>query len=99
MIKSKRRFPSLPYFYSLIDWSIPSFKPYAGKIRRAQTIADLALIAKKRIPKVVFDYVAGSAADEVSYARSSDAYKRVEFNARVLRDVSKIDPSELILGK
>jgi len=99
MIKSKRRFPSLPYFYSLIDWSIPSFKPYAGKIRRAQTIADLALIAKKRIPKVVFDYVAGSAADEVSYTRSSDAYKRVEFNARVLRDVSKIDPSELILGK
>ena len=99
MIKSKRRFPSLPYFYSLIDWSIPSFKPYAGKIRRAQTISDLALIAKKRIPKVVYEYVAGSAVDEISYSRSSDAFRRVEFNARVLRDVSKIDPSELILGK
>jgi isopentenyl diphosphate isomerase/L-lactate dehydrogenase-like FMN-dependent dehydrogenase len=68
-------------------------------LRRAQTVSDLAKIAKKRIPKVVFDYVQGSAVDEVSYARSAAAFKRVEFNAKVLRDVSKIDPSEIILGK
>ena len=99
MIRSTRKFPSLPYFWSLIDWSLPSLKPYRGKLLRAQTIEDLAQIAKKRTPKVVFDYVEGSAVDEIAYARSRGALSRIEFNSRVMRDVSKIDTSEKILGK
>ena len=99
MIRSTRKFPSLPYFWSLIDWSLPSLKPYKGKLLRAQTIEDLAQIAKKRTPKVVFDYVEGSAVDEIAYARSRDALSRIEFNSRFMRDVSKIDTSEKILGK
>ena len=99
MIKSGRKFPSLPYFWSLIDFKLPSLNPYKGKLDRAQTVSDLAKVAKKRVPKVVFDYVEGSAVDEVSYARSRDAWDRVEFNSKVLRDVSVIDTSESILGK
>ena len=99
MIRSTRKFPSLPYFWSLIDWTIPSLNPYKGQLLRAQTITDLADIAKKRTPEVVFDYVEGGAVDEIAYARTRDAYSRIEFNSRVLRDVSKIDTSEKILGK
>ena len=99
MIKSTRKFPSLPYFWSLIDWTIPSLNPYKGQLLRAQTISDLANIARKRTPKVVFDYVEGGAVDEVAYSRSRDAYSRIEFNSRVLRDVSKVDTTEKILGK
>ena len=99
MIRSTRKFPSLPYFWSLIDWSLPSLNPYKGKLSRAQTIYDLAQIAKKRTPKVVFDYVEGGAVDEVAYSRSRNAFTRIEFNSRVMRDVSKIDTSEKILGK
>ena len=99
MIRSTRKFPSLPYFWSLIDWSIPSFNPYKGQLLRAQTIDDLAQIVKQRTPKVVFDYVEGGAVDEIAYARSRDAFARIEFNSRVLRDVSKINTSEKILGK
>ena len=99
MIRSTRKFPSLPYFWSLIDWTLPSLNPYAGKLLRAQTIDDLAQIAKKRTPKVVFDYVEGGAVDEIAYARSRNAYSRIEFNSRVMRDVSKIDTTEKILGK
>lgn len=99
MIRSTRKFPSLPYFWSLIDWSLPSLNPYKGKLLRAQTIDDLAQIAKKRTPKVVFDYVEGGAVDEIAYSRSRDAFTRIEFNTRVMRDVSKIDTSEKILGK
>ncbi len=99
MIRSSRKLPSLPYFWSLIDWSIPSFKPYKGKLKRAQTVADIAAIAKKRTPKVVFDYVEGSAVDEIAYSRTRDALSRVEINSRVLRDVSDIDTSTTILGK
>ena len=99
MIRSTRKFPSLPYFWSLIDWSLPSLNPYKGKLLRAQTIEDLAQIAKERTPQVVFDYVEGGAVDEIAYSRSRDAFTRIEFNSRVMRDVSKIDTSEKILGK
>jgi isopentenyl diphosphate isomerase/L-lactate dehydrogenase-like FMN-dependent dehydrogenase len=99
MIRSTRKFPSLPYFWSLIDWTIPSLNPYKGQLLRAQSVDDLANIARKRTPKVVFDYVEGGAIDEIAYSRSRAAYSRIEINSRVLRDVSKIDTSEKILGK
>lgn len=59
----------------------------------------MARIAKKRTPKVVFDYVAGSAVDEVAYSRSRAAFTRIELNSNVLRDVSAIDTTASILGK
>ena len=77
MIRSSRKLPSLPYFWSLIDWTLPSLNPYKGKLQRAQNVADLAAIAKKRTPKVVFDYVEGSAVDEVAYDRTRQALARV----------------------
>jgi hypothetical protein len=99
MIRSRRSFPSLPYFWSLIDFKLPSLNPYKAKLARAQNVDELAKIAKKRVPKVVFDYVEGSAVDEISFSRSRDALGRVELNAKVLRDVSTVDTSEIILGK
>lgn len=99
MIRSSRKLPSLPYFWSLIQWSLPSLKPYKASLERAQNIFDLADIARRRTPKVVFDYVEGSAVDEVAYARSRDAFSRVQLNARSLRDVSQIDTSTEILGR
>ena len=83
----------------MIEWSLPSLNPYKGKLKRAQNIQDLAIIAKKRTPKVVFDYVEGGAVDEIAYSRTSDAFSRIEFNSKVLRDVSKIDTTTKILGK
>jgi L-lactate dehydrogenase (cytochrome) len=68
-------------------------------LQRAQNVQDLALIAKKRTPKVVFDYVEGGAVDEIAYSRTRDAFSRIEFNSKVLRDVSKIDTTTKILGK
>lgn len=56
-------------------------------------------LQRKRVPKAVFDYVDGGANDELAYARSQAIYSRVEFKARVLRDVSKIDLSTNIAGQ
>ncbi len=83
----------------MIDWSLPSLNPYKGRLLRAQTIEDIAQIAKERTPEVVFDYVEGGAVDEIAYARTRNAFTRIEFNTRVMRDVSKIDTSEKILDK
>ena len=99
MIKAKRRFPDFKYLFSLIEWELPSLRRNKSKVAAALTIAELAKIAKRRVPKVVFDYVDGSALDEVSYQRSRNAFNNVEFVAHTLKDVSKIDTSVEILGK
>ena len=99
IIKSKRRLPSLRYFFSLIEWRLPSFSLYKSRVNRAVTVSDLAAIAKKRTPKVVFDYVDGSATYELAYKKTRQAFDRVEIDTRVLQDVSNLDTSENILGK
>jgi L-lactate dehydrogenase (cytochrome) len=99
MIKSKRNLPNLPYFYSLIDWKLPTLSRRKSATLKAQTVEDLARAAKKRVPKVVFDYVEGSALDEIGYSRAQEAIRKVQFNTRILRDVSEVDPSEIIFGK
>lgn len=99
MIKSKRQFPDLPHFASLIEWKLPTLFRTRAKIARVVTIDDLAKIAKRKVPKVVFDYVEGSALDEISYSRSRQVFNQVEFTAHTLRDVSKIDPTIEIFGK
>jgi L-lactate dehydrogenase (cytochrome) len=99
MIKSKRQFPDIPHFMSLIDWKLPTIFRNRAKVAKALSIEDLAAIAKKKVPKVVYDYVEGSALDEISYKRSKDVFSRTEFTAHTLRDVSKIDPSTIIYGQ
>lgn len=99
MIKSKRQFPDVKYFYSLIDWKLPSLHRSASKIAKVQDIHELAAIAKRKVPKVVFDYVEGGALTETGYKRSRETFGRVQFNAKVLRDVSTVDPSIEIFGK
>ena len=87
MIKSKRQVPDLVHFASLIDWKLPTFKRTKFKLSNAVTIDDLAQIARKKVPKVVFDYVEGGALDELSYQRSREVFNQIEFTAHVLRDV------------
>jgi L-lactate dehydrogenase (cytochrome) len=47
----------------------------------------------------VFDYIDGGAEDELSMAANTEAYRRVGFRPRVLRDVSDIDTTTTLLGK
>jgi L-lactate dehydrogenase (cytochrome) len=46
----------------------------------------------------VFDYTDGGADTETSLRRSREAFARVEFVPRILRDVSAVDTSTVILG-
>ena len=67
-------------------------------MQRAANIADLRLIAEKRLPGGVFDYVEGGAEDEVTYRRNESAFHWWEFVPSVLVDVSVIDTSTTLLG-
>ena len=75
--------------------------PFTGPsaVERAASIEDLRRIAKRRTPRSVFDYVDGAAGQELSLARSRDAFSRVEFRPHVLNDVAAIDTSWDILGE
>jgi L-lactate dehydrogenase (cytochrome) len=47
----------------------------------------------------VFDYIDGGAEDEVTMSSNSEAYRRVTFRPRVLRDVGEVDISSTLLGR
>lgn len=95
----KRQLPRWKNIKPLLGWSFPKFKNNDRRLNSSINISDLRALAKSRVPKAVFDYVDGGANDEIAYARSQEIYSRIEFKAKVLRDVSKIDLSAEILGK
>ena len=72
--------------------------PVARRLARAGTITDLRALAFRRAPRAVFDYTDGAAEAELSLRRAREAFGRVEFVPRVLRDVSGVDASTTMLG-
>jgi L-lactate dehydrogenase (cytochrome) len=69
------------------------------RLARAASVQDLRLLARRRAPRAVFDYTDGAAGAEIGMRRAREAFGRVEFRPRVLRDVSAIDTSTTILGR
>ncbi len=61
-------------------------------------MADLRLMARRQLPRGVFDYIDGGAEDERTMRENSSAYGRIEFVPRVLHDVSQIDTTTTLLG-
>ncbi|MBW2282343.1 MAG: alpha-hydroxy-acid oxidizing protein [Deltaproteobacteria bacterium] len=69
------------------------------RLARSASVADLRQIARRRLPGGVFDYIDGAAEDEITAGRNVEAFRRIEFRPRVLRNVSQVDPSATILGR
>ncbi|TXK40351.1 alpha-hydroxy-acid oxidizing protein [Nonomuraea sp. C10] len=70
-----------------------------GGLAGAADVADVRRLARRRAPRVVFDYVDGAAEGELSTARAAEAFARVEFRPHVLRDVARVDTGTEILGR
>lgn len=68
------------------------------RLQDAVNVADLRAIAKRRLPRFVFDYVDGGSEDERTLAGNRDAYARLRFAPKTLVDVSKRDLSAQMLG-
>jgi L-lactate dehydrogenase (cytochrome) len=66
---------------------------------RALTIDDLRRLARRRLPRAVFDFVEGGAGDERTVARNRAAFERLLFRPRALVDVSKRDQATVVLGE
>ena len=55
-------------------------------------------LAKERLPKEEYDYIAGGATDEISVDRNRRAYESWALRPRVLRNVSTLDLSTTVVG-
>jgi (S)-mandelate dehydrogenase len=64
----------------------------------AINIDELRAIAKRRLPRFVFDYVDGGAEDEITLRGNRSAFERLRFRPRTLVDVSVRDVSTRLLG-
>jgi (S)-mandelate dehydrogenase len=68
-------------------------------VKKAINIDDLYKIAKRRIPKVAFDFIEGGVESETALSRNINSFQRYGLLPRYLVDVSKIDQSTTLFGK
>ena len=94
----KRRIPHPRDFAPLIRLRPPRMNTRKRRLDSALTIWDLRDIAKRRTPQGPFDYTDGGAEGEVSLSRARQAFEDIEFNPRILCDVSEVDTSSIVLG-
>ena len=60
-------------------------------LARAVSIEDLRRLARKRLPRAIFDFFDGGAEDEVTLRDNRAAFERIRLLPKVLVDVSHVD--------
>jgi L-lactate dehydrogenase (cytochrome) len=63
------------------------------------TAGDYRELARKRLPRHLFDYLDGAAYDELTAADNQQAFQRLHLRQRVMRDVSQLNLSTCVLGQ
>jgi len=66
---------------------------------RPVTADDYRRLAKKRLPRFLFDYIDGGANDEQTMADNERDFRRIRLRQRVMRDVSRVDTSVEMNGQ
>lgn len=65
----------------------------------AVSVRDLEPGARDRLPELIWNYVAGGAADEISLAWNEQAWRDLRLAPRVLVDVARVDTQVELLGR
>ncbi|CAK9220921.1 unnamed protein product [Sphagnum troendelagicum] len=61
-------------------------------------VDEFEALAKKKMPKMAFDYYASGAEDEYTLQQNRDAFSRIRLRPRILVDVSSVNTSTTVLG-
>lgn len=94
-----RQLPTIEHISEVLSFRRPVLSGTERRLRSALTVADLRLIAKRRVPRAAFDYTDGAAEDELSLGRARQAFRDVEFSPEILRGLPDIvNTSSTILG-
>ena len=60
---------------------------------------DFRNLARRRLPRPIFDYIDGAADDEVTCRQNTASFERCDLIPNVLRGVAEIDMSVTVLGQ
>jgi (S)-mandelate dehydrogenase len=63
------------------------------------SVAEYRIAARRRLPRLAFDYLDGGAEDGEALQRNSDAYRQWLFKPRVLTDVSRCSSATRFFGR
>src|SRR6185503_7769765 len=69
------------------------------RLERCQNFHDFRRVAKRRLPRPVFDYIEGAADDEASFRRNTLSFESCDLVPNVLAGVAEIDMSVTVLGQ
>lgn len=60
---------------------------------------DFRELARRRLPRPIFDYIDGAADDEVTYRKNTESFARCDLVPSVLRGVESVDLSVALMGQ
>ena len=69
------------------------------RLKNCYRTADFRKLARRRLPSPIFNYIDGGADDEVTLARNTDAFSKVDLVPNVLAGVDAVDLSVEVLGQ
>jgi isopentenyl diphosphate isomerase/L-lactate dehydrogenase-like FMN-dependent dehydrogenase len=72
---------------------------YGGEVMGPVNLHEMEEVARKKLHKLAYDFVAGGVEDELTLRANREAITRIHLRPRVMVDVSKIDTSLELLGK
>jgi L-lactate dehydrogenase (cytochrome) len=68
-------------------------------LQRAASVADYRELARRRLPKIFFEYIDGGSYAEVTLRRNVDDLAALKLRQRVMRDMSRLDTVVQTLGQ
>ena len=69
------------------------------RLQDCHNTADFRELARRRLPRPIFDYIDGAADDEVTYRRNTESFERCDLVPNVLSGVEHIDMSTTVMGQ
>ena len=78
---------------------VPAHQPDNSLDLAPASLGDYRELARRRLPRQIFDYVDGGAFGEVTLAANRDDYHAIRFRQRVLRDVTTRRLATTVLGE
>ena len=63
------------------------------------SIADLRELARRRVPRAIFEYADRGSYDELTLARNRSDLQALQFRQRVMRDLSQLSVAGTMLGE
>ncbi|MBC7375829.1 MAG: alpha-hydroxy-acid oxidizing protein, partial [Burkholderiaceae bacterium] len=68
-------------------------------IKNAVNLDDIRELARRKLPRIAFDFIEGGSDDEHCLQRNRNAFQQYRLLPRYLQDVSKRDQSTMLLGR